>query len=141
MCAAVGAAAMVAACGSGEQPTSAIRATVDHYLTATTPAARCRFLSDVYRTMNPEVLLAGGCERSQRITAHEEAVRRILTITNVAVSGHQATVTLRDIPPDRPLGGSAGVPALTGLVLVAEHGSWRINGFTARAHGDARAGG
>ena len=102
-----------------------LRSTVERYLTAQSPQQRCALLTTVYRTMNPEVLLAGGCDRSEQLSAAERAALRASRIERVQVQGSDATVTLA------PAAGSD----LTALELTVEHGEWRINGFVARSSG------
>jgi len=123
-------AAALAGCGSSGPTTAQLRATVRQYLIARTPATRCQLYTTTYRTQNPDVLLAGGCEHAEQIAAAQEAQRRLLTIGRVSVQDGSATVTLRASPTAlRTAHASDGV--LTGMFLVVEHGQWRINGFTA----------
>jgi hypothetical protein len=122
----------LAGCGTARPTTSQLRNTVEQYLTARTPLQRCELYTTVYRTMNPTVIFAGGCERSEQITPAEQAALRALRIVHVDVRNGHATVALR---PTRKI--SSADPTnraeltLTELDLTIEHGDWRINGMSA----------
>jgi hypothetical protein len=87
--------------------------------------------------MNPDVLLSGGCERSEQITLAEESGRRTLRIMRINRRDAEATVALAPVPSaTTAAAGKQGTPQLTGLDLVIEHGEWRINGRTASTRGN-----
>jgi hypothetical protein len=121
--------------GAGGVPSRAqLRSAVERYLTAPTAHQRCELFTTVYRTMNPVVLLSGGCERSEQRSAADEAELRALRIARLQVTGSHATAALRPTPartihPDEL--------TLLVLYLVVEDGTWRIDGFGATAHGSS----
>ena len=134
---AAGAVAIALTSCGGSGPTAAqLRETVSQYLTSNTPGQRCELFTTEYRTSNPDVLLSGGCERSEELTTEQEAARRDLHITHMDVHGAHATVTLA---PGRTSPGAG--PELTTIQLVVEHGKWRIDGLTTTASGKAVSGG
>jgi hypothetical protein len=130
----------LAACGSTGPSLAQLRATVNQYLTASTPSLRCSLYTTTYRTMNPDVLLSGGCERSEQLTPAEEAARRQLTIGRVTVRAGEATVTLRTPAATTAAARLPNDSELTGIYLVIEHAQWRIDGFAASASSGQVAG-
>jgi hypothetical protein len=129
-----------AGCGSAGLTVAQLRQTVNRYLTASTPAQRCALYTTAYRTMNPGILLAGGCEQFEQLTsAAAQAAFRALRIAHIAVHGAKATVALTAPPSGES--GEANQPALVALDLAVEHGRWRINGMTTTERRTARSGG
>jgi hypothetical protein len=120
-------------CGSAGPSVAQLRQTVHRYLDATTPAERCQLLTTVYRAENPNVVLVGGCQQSEQLSAAQEAARQRLRITDVNVQGDQATVTVASVT-------SSASPGLTALELEIEAGRWRINGFSESASVTAAVG-
>lgn len=102
---------------------------------AKTPSQRCALFTTVYRTMNPGVLLSGGCERSEQRSPAELAALQSLRIGPLRVRDRQATVMLVQAPSAVHVAGAA---ALTGIELTIDRGKWRINGFDEATHGVAR---
>lgn len=137
----MGAGAAIALVGCGRhQDVARVRQTVQRYLSATTSTERCRLLSAIYRTENPDVLLSGGCIENQHLSPAEEAARRTLHITAIEVHDDHAAVTVVSPPGTTSLQSSGNVSELTALDLQLEGGHWRIDGVTETASGTSAAG-
>jgi hypothetical protein len=115
---------VVAGCGSAGPTVAQLRQTVNRYLTANTAAQRCALYTTAYRTMNPGVLLAGGCEQFEQLTPAAHAALRKLRIAHIAAHGTTATVALTAPPSGES--GDVNQPALVALDLAVEPGQWRI---------------
>lgn len=130
----------VAGCGTAGPTVSDLRQTIEAYLSAKTPSARCSFYSTTFRTTSPGFVLAGGCERAEEMTTAAQAARLSQKILRIHMRGRdRATVNLTAVPPrlrpvfPRHTRGSTTTTNLTWVPLVSidlvfEAGKWSIDG-------------
>jgi len=134
-------------CGNQGPTISDLRQTVEAYLSAKTPSARCSFYSTSFRRNSAAVVLAGRCGRLEQMTSAEQAARLSQRVLRIHLRGQdQATVELSAVSPrlqpdlqERVRGSTTTITPdflpLTSLDLVVEAGKWRINGTSAGASG------